>query len=130
MTEPDPDRGHVDGSAPDEVALVVPGGDGAVLAEMAEGPLDDVALLIGRSVEGGRAPAPAAAPQPVPHLVRGLGDGRLDPAPAQVRADRGAGVRLVAQHPAGPGPGPPRTPPRDLQPAHQRHEGHGVMALP
>ena len=61
MAEPDPDRGHVDGSPPDVVALVVPGRDGAVLAEMAEGPLDDVALLIGRGVEGGRAAAPAAA---------------------------------------------------------------------
>ena len=40
MTEPDSDRGNVDGSAPDEVAFVEPGGNGAVLAELAEGPLD------------------------------------------------------------------------------------------
>src|SRR6266568_2466820 len=97
MTEPDPDRGHIDRSAPDVVALVVPGGDGAVLAEMAEGALDHVALLIGRGVEGGRAAAPAAAPQPVPDLVRGLGDSGLDLAAAQVAADRRAGVRLVAR---------------------------------
>jgi hypothetical protein len=32
----------------------------------------------------------------------------LDPVAAQVRADRPAGVRLVAQHPPGPGPGPSR----------------------
>jgi hypothetical protein len=58
MAEPDPDRGHVDGSPPDVVAFVVPGRDGAVLAEMAESPLGHVALLIGRSVEsGGRPPA-------------------------------------------------------------------------
>src|SRR5712691_9760067 len=98
MAEPDPDRGHVDGSPPDEVALVVPGGDGAVLAELAEGALDGVALLIGSGVEGGRAAAPAAAPEPVLHLVRGLGDGRPDPAATQVSADRGAGISLVAQY--------------------------------
>src|SRR6266567_4511601 len=102
MAEPDPDRGHVDGPAPDVVAFVVPGGDGAVLAELAERPLDGVALLIGRGVEGGRAAAPAAALEPVLDLVRGFGDGRLDPAAAQVSADRGAGVRLVAQGPPGP----------------------------
>src|SRR6266566_674013 len=130
MTEPDPDRGHIDRSAPDVVALVVPGGDGAVLAEMAEGALDHVALLIGRGVEGGRAAAPAAAPQPVPDLVRGLGDSGLDLAAAQVAADRRAGVRLVAQHPPGPGPRPPRAPPRDLQLAHQRGEGQRIVALP
>ena len=57
MTEPDPDRGHVDGPAPDEVAFVVPGRHGAMLAELAERPLDDVALLIGGgSKAGGRPP--------------------------------------------------------------------------
>ena len=94
MTEPDPDRGHVDGSPPGEVAFVVPGGHGAVLTELAEGALDDVALLIGRSVEGGRAAAPAAAPQPVAGLVRGLGNGGFDPAAAQVSTDRAAGIGL------------------------------------
>ena len=57
VAEPDPDRGDVDGSAPDEVAFVVPGGHGTVLAELAEGPLDDVALLVGGGVEGGRPAA-------------------------------------------------------------------------
>jgi hypothetical protein len=55
VAEPDPDRGHIDGAAPDEIAFVIPGGDGAVLAELAEGPLDRVALLIGSGVEGRRA---------------------------------------------------------------------------
>src|SRR6266566_165805 len=109
MTEPDPDRGHIDRSAPDVVALVVPGGDGAVLAEMAEGALDHVALLIGRGVEGGRAAAPAAAPQPVPDLVRGLGDSGLDLAAAQVAADRRAGSAAApgtaARSSAGPSAG-------------------------
>jgi hypothetical protein len=73
---------------------------------------------------------PAAASQPVPHLVRRLGDGGLDLAAAQVSADRGAGVSLVAQHSPGPGPGPPRAPPRDLQLAHQRGEGQRIVALP
>jgi hypothetical protein len=57
MAEPDPDRGHVDSPAPDEIALVVLGRHGAVLAELAERPLDHVALLISNAVEGGRAAA-------------------------------------------------------------------------
>src|SRR2546421_3726632 len=130
MAEPDPDRGHVDGPAPDVVAFVVPGGDCAVLAELAESALDGVALLIGSGVEGGRAAAPAAALEPVLHLVRGFGDGRLDPAAAQVSADRGAGVRLVAQDPPRAGPGPARAPARDLELPHQGQEGHRVVALP
>jgi hypothetical protein len=53
------DGGDVDGAAPEEVALVVPGGDGAVLAEQAEGPLDGVPLLIGG---GAAALSKTAAP--------------------------------------------------------------------
>src|SRR5438477_9219039 len=98
MAEPDPDRGHVDSAAPDKIALVVPGCHGPVLAELAERPFGNVALLVSDWVEGGRAAAPAAAPQPVLHLVRGLGNGRLDLAAAQERADRRTGVCLVAQH--------------------------------
>lgn len=56
MAESDPDRGHVGGAAPDEVALVVPGRDGAVLAEVAERALDSVALLVRDRVEGRRPP--------------------------------------------------------------------------
>jgi hypothetical protein len=40
-----------------------------------------------------------------------------------VRADRGTGVRLIAQHPAGPGPRPPGAPPCDPKLIHQRDEG-------
>ena len=73
VAEPDSDRGDVDGSAPNEVAFVVPGHDGAVLAELAEGALDGVAVLAGGGVEGGWAAALAAAPDPVAGLVGGLG---------------------------------------------------------
>src|SRR6266700_1546780 len=97
VAEPDPDRSGVDGAAIDEVALVVPGGDGAVLAEPAEGALDGVALLVCPGVEGGRAAAPPAAPEPVADLVGGLGDGGPDPPFPQVGADRRAGVGLVGQ---------------------------------
>ena len=55
------------------VAFVVPGSDGAVLAELAEGALNGVALLIGGGVEGGRQAAPAAAFEPVLDLVAGSG---------------------------------------------------------
>ncbi len=40
-----------------------------MLAELAEGPLDGVALLVRLGVECGRAPAAAAAPVPVAGLV-------------------------------------------------------------
>ena len=106
VSEPDPDRGDVDGSAPDEVAFVVAGGDGAVLAELAEGTFDGVALLVSGGVEGGWAAARAAAADPVAGLVGGFRDGGLDAALAQVDADRGGGVRLVAQDLPGPGPCP------------------------
>src|SRR5262249_61161499 len=88
--------GHGGGAAPAVVAFVVSGGPGAVLAEFAYGPFDDVALLVGGGVEGGRAPAPATTSAPVAGLVGGLGDGGLDAAPAQGSAGRGAGGRLVA----------------------------------
>src|ERR1022692_3982497 len=130
MAEPDPDRRDVDGSAPDEVAFVIPGSNGPVLAELAEGALDGVALLIGGRVEGSRPPALAAAPEPVAGLVSGFGDSRFDAASAQVNADRAAGVRLVAQDPPRPGPGTAGPAPRDLQPVHQRDEGQGIMTLP
>ena len=64
IAEPDPDGCHIDGSAVDEVALVIPGGHRPVLAQSAEGALDGVALLVGRRVESGRAAALAAAAEP------------------------------------------------------------------
>ena len=72
----------------------------------------------------------AAAPQPVPQLVRRLGDGGRDLAAAQVPADHGTGVGFVAQHPLGRVLGRPGAPPRDLQLTHQRHEGRGIVLLP
>jgi hypothetical protein len=58
-----------------------------VLAEPADGPLDGVALLVCRSVEGRRASAVAAALVPVAGLVGGFGDGGLDAAPACLLLD-------------------------------------------
>ena len=101
-----------------------------VLAKPAEGALDGVALLVGDGVERGRPPAPAAAPEAVADLVGGFGDGGLDAASPQVSAGRPAGVGLVGQDLAGPGPGPARAPARDVEPVHQGGEGEGVVALP
>jgi len=83
VSEPDADGGHVDDAAVDEVRFVVPGGDGAVLAELVNGPFDRVALLVGFAVERGRAAAFATLAEPGLDLIGGLGDGRLDPAPPQ-----------------------------------------------
>jgi len=101
-----------------------------VLPELAESTLDGVALFIGGRVEGGWAAAPAATPQAAADLVRGLGDGGFDAASSQVNADRGAGVRLVAQDPPRPGPGTPGSPAGNLEPAYDRGEGQRVVALP
>jgi len=106
VAEPDPDRGEVDGSAEGVVTFVVSGGHRPVGFELVDGAFDDVALLVGLGVEPGWSPTRAASPQPVLLLVRGFGDGGLDPASAQVGADRAAGVGLVAQHSTGSGPGP------------------------
>jgi hypothetical protein len=47
VAEPDPDGGDVDGAAPDEAAFAEPGRHRAMLAELAEGALDGVAVLAG-----------------------------------------------------------------------------------
>src|SRR3954469_3926002 len=106
VAEPDSDRGEVDCSAERVVAFVVSGGHRPVGLELVDGAFDDVALLVGFGVEPGWPPTRAAPPEPVPLLVRGFGDGGLDPASAQVGADPAAGVGLVAQHSTGSGPGP------------------------
>ena len=130
IAEPDPDRCHIDGSAVDEVALVIPGGHRPVLAQSAEGALDGVALLVGRRVESGRAAALAAAAKPAADLVGGLGNGGLDAASSQAGADRLAGVCLIGKDPAGSGPWPPRPAAGDRETVQERDEGEGVVALP
>ncbi len=70
-----------------------------MLAELAEGPLDGVALLVRLGVECGRAPAAAAAPVPVAGLVGRLGDGGLDAASSQVSSE---GFKSLAAHPCMP----------------------------
>jgi hypothetical protein len=46
VSEPDPDRGEVDGSAEDVVAFVIAGGYRAVGFEFVDGAFDGVALLV------------------------------------------------------------------------------------
>ena len=65
--------------------------------ELVDRAFDNVALLVGFGVEPGWPPAGAASPQPVLLLVGGFGDGGLDPAFAQVGADRAAGVGLMGR---------------------------------
>ena len=130
IAEPDPDRCHIDGSAVDEVALVIPGGHRPVLAQPAEGAPGGVALLVGRRVESGRAAALAAAAKPAADLVGGLGNGGLDAASSQAGADRLAGVCLIGKDPAGSGPWPPRPAAGDRETVQERDEGEGVVALP
>jgi|SRR6516225_416277 len=130
VAEPDSDGGDVDSAAPDVVALVEPGGHGAVLAEAADGALDGVALFVGGRVEGRWPAAVAAASAPVGGLVGGFGDGGLAAAAAQVRPGGGAGVGLVAEQPPRPGPGPARARAGDREPVHQWVESQRIVALP
>src|SRR4051794_23839096 len=60
-------------------------------------------------------------------LVCRLGNGRGDPTPPQVNADRPAGVRLVAQHLTGPGPGSAGATTEDPDPGHHRGEGQRIV---
>jgi len=101
-----------------------------VLAEMAEGPLNGVALPVGGGAGDGWPAAVAAAPLPVAGLVGGLGDSGLDTAAAQVSADGAAGVRLVAQDLPGPAARPPQAAAADGEPAQQRQERQRIVALP
>ena len=124
VSQPDPDRGDVDGALVDVFAFVVAGGYGAGAAQLVDRPLDDVALLVGLGVEGRGPPAPAAFGGPVRELVTGLGDGGLDASLARI--GRGSWSRSTPCRPApgrdddaddpprggrcAPGPVPPRTP--------------------
>ena len=130
VAEPDPDRGEVDRSAECVVALVVAGGHRPVGLELVDAALHDVALLVDLAVEPGWPPALGAQPASVLLLVRGFGDGGLDPASAQVGADRAAGVGLIAQHPAGSGPWPAGSAAADPDRGHHRPEPEAVVPLP
>src|SRR5215207_6777344 len=130
VAEPDSDRGEVDGSAEGVVAFVVAGGHRPVGLELVDGAFDDVALLVDLGVEPGWPTTRTAPPEPVLLLVRGFGDGGLDPALPQVGADPAAGVGLVAQHPAGSGPWPAGSSAADPDPGHHRPKPQAVVPLP
>jgi len=87
VSEPDPDRGDVDGCEVDDLALVVAGGHGAGAAELVDGAFDDVSLLVDLGIEVGWAPAVAASGSSVRGLVAGLGDG------GRIRRRRWARIR-------------------------------------
>jgi len=103
IAEPDADGGDVHAAAVDEVALVVAGCHGPVLAQLVDGPLDGVALFVQFRVEGWWPPAALATAPPVGGLVGWLGDDGGDVPAAQGRAGRLAGVGLIGQQPTGAG---------------------------
>ena len=63
--------------------LVVAGGDGPVLLEPSDRPLDHVALAITHRIDQGWPATPWSPPRPSRPLVRALGDGVGDPALTQ-----------------------------------------------
>ena len=86
--------------------------------ELVDGAFDNVALLVDLAVEPRWPPTRAAPPQPVLLLVRGFGDGGLDPASAH--ADPAAGVGLIAQHSTGSCPWPAGSSAADPDRGHHR----------
>lgn len=112
MSRPHQERCEGDGCLVGLGGLVVAGRDAAPLLEAVEAPFHDVATLVELLVEGRRAPASAAAPEPVADLVGPLGNGVSDAVPPQPGAYRAGAVALVAQHMRGPRtrgrPGPRR----------------------
>lgn len=80
----------------DDGELVVSSRETTPLLEVAEPPLDDVAVAVVDLVEGWWPTAAGTASSAVSCLIVGLGDHRNDRALAQVSADRPRGVGLVA----------------------------------
>ena len=75
---------------------------------------------------GWRAPASAAASEPVADLVGPLGDGVADTVPSQPGTDGPGAVALVAQHVGGPCAGPSRA---DAGHSHRFHHGGELGAV-
>lgn len=109
--------------------FVVAGCQATPLLEVAEAPLDDVAVPVVSSVEL-RWPAPAgAAAFAMAGLIGRFGDHRGDPAVAQMGADRTRRVGLVAAQRIGPCPGASDRA-RQLQIGQQGQQHRGVPGLP
>src|SRR5690606_24417240 len=130
VSEPDPDRGDIDGAGVHVLAFVVAAGDGSEGLEFVDAAFDDVALLVAQWIERRRAPATSASTGPVGLLIGRFGDGRGDASPAQAGPDSTAGVRLVGQHPARASAGTAEAAPADTDTSHDRPEHDRVVALP
>src|SRR3954452_21102656 len=98
--------------------------------EFFDAALHDVALLVALGLEPGWPPTLAAAAEPILLLVRGFGNGGLDPALPQVGGDAAAGVGLLAQHPAGSAPWPAGSSTAYPDPGHHRPKPQAVVPLP
>jgi hypothetical protein len=130
VTEPDLDRGDVDGPLEDVLALVGARCDRAEGLELVEGAFGGVALLAGRGAGLRWSPAGGTLRSAGLLLVALLRDRCLDPPSAQVGPDRAVLVGLVGQQPPRAGPRPPTSEPADPQAIHQRFERNRVVALP
>jgi hypothetical protein len=76
--------------------LVVPGGDGPVLFEPADGPLNHIALAVAHRIHPRRPATAWSAPRPSGLLVGALGDGVGDPPLAQQPPAGGGAVARSA----------------------------------
>ena len=127
--KPDPDRGHLYRPVEDRGTLVVAGRDRSVLLEQVDRPLHRVAVPVGHPVKG-RGPATGRTfTAAVLTLVPGLGDARLDTAPAQMGSGGSAGVSLVRQEPIRAGTRPTHGA-WQSQVGHQGGEHTRIPALP
>src|ERR1019366_3963879 len=111
VTEPDPDRGDVDGAAVDELSLVAAGRDCSGLAELVDGASTTLRVLyaaLSNLVERRWPPALAAPVGSAGDLACLARDRGLDAAGTQRGADRHRGIGLVRQDPVRAGSGTPR----------------------
>lgn len=88
------------------IAFGVAGGQGPVLLEPVDAPLDEVAAAVAVRIERRRSSAGPPAAAPMSLLVLAFGNGGADAAAAQQRAGGPGGVGLVGDHVLGAGARP------------------------
>lgn len=109
--------------------LVVAGGDGPVLLEPSDGPLDHVALAVAHRIHDRRPATPGASPGPSLLLVGTLGDGVGDPPLTEQPSASGVTVAAISNQVRGALARPPPPWPRNPDSVQQRPKLGALMTL-
>ena len=128
--QPQIDGGDVEGAGVDVEPFVGAQRHRAGAFELVDHALDAVERLVRLCVEDRWAPTGPASVGAVAGLVVLDRDGRSDATDAQVGADARRGIRLVAQHPVGPGARAPRPSACQSKAGHDRGEAARIGSLP